>query len=412
MKLAAVRAIANLAKEPVPELVNLAYNQRTISFGRDYIIPKPFDPRLITTVAPAVAKAAMDSGVALYPIKDWEAYDEELFSRLGRDDKFIRLALEKAKANPKRVVFSDGDSYKVLKASQILIDEGIATPILLGNKEKIHQMIEEYQLAIEDVEIISPRDEEEKLNEFAQAYWQKRKRKGVTLYEAKKLLKHREYFGSMMVDFGEADVLISGLTVKYSTGVRPILEIIGTEQNSRTVSGLYVLLTKRGPLYLADTTINEDPTVEEIVDITVNTARSMKRTNLIPKVALLSYSNFGSHKGDVPSKMHKAIEILHERHPDLIVDGEMQANFALDKELLSEVFPFSDLVGKRPNVFIFPDLASGNISYKLLQSFGAVEAIGPMLIGLNKSAHVLQMGSSVREIVNMTTLAVIDAQSR
>ena len=412
MKLAAVRAIANLAKETVPEVVNLAYNQRAMGFGPEYIIPKPFDPRLITTVAPAVAKAAMDSGVALNPITDWEAYREELQRRLGRDDKFIRLAMEKAKANPQRVVFSDGDSYKVLKAAQILHDEGIAKPILLGNEKKILKMIDHYQLGIEDIEILDPRVEEELSLHFAETYWRKRQRRGVTLYEAKKLMQHREYFGSMMVDCGDADVLISGLTVKYSTGVRPILEIIGPAPGVKTVSGLYTLLTKRGPLFLADTTINEEPTAEEIAEITANTASALERTNIKPKVALLSYSNFGSHKGNVPRKMHKAIELLRSKHPELLVDGEMQANFALDKDLLEEVFPFSELVGKTPNVFIFPDLAAGNIAYKLLQSFGAVEAIGPLLIGVNKSAHVLQMGSSVREIVNVTTLAVVDAQSR
>ena len=412
MKLAAVRAIANLAKETVPEVVNLAYNQRAMGFGPEYIIPKPFDPRLITTVAPAVARAAMDSGVALNPITDWEAYREELQRRLGRDDKFIRLAMEKAKANPQRVVFSDGDSYKVLKAAQILHDEGIAKPILLGNEKKILKMIDHYQLGIEDIEILDPRVEEELSLHFAETYWRKRQRRGVTLYEAKKLMQHREYFGSMMVDCGDADVLISGLTVKYSTGVRPILEIIGPAPGVKTVSGLYTLLTKRGPLFLADTTINEEPTAEEIAEITANTASALERTNIKPKVALLSYSNFGSHKGNVPRKMHKAIELLRSKHPELLVDGEMQANFALDKDLLEEVFPFSELVGKTPNVFIFPDLAAGNIAYKLLQSFGAVEAIGPLLIGVNKSAHVLQMGSSVREIVNVTTLAVVDAQSR
>ena len=412
MKLAAVRAIANLAKEPVPEVVNLAYNQRSMGFGPDYIIPKPFDPRLITTVAPAVAKAAMDSGVALNPIKDWEAYREELYARLGRDDKFIRLVMEKAKANPQRVVFSDGDSYKVLKAAQILRDEGIAKPILLGNEKKILKLIDHYQLGIEDVEILDPRVEEELSLHFAECYWKKRQRRGVTLYEAKKLMQHREYFGSMMVDLGEADVLISGLTVKYSMGVRPILEIIGPAPGVKTISGLYTLLTKRGPMFLADTTINVDPTAEQIAEITANTARMLERTNIKPKVALLSYSNFGSHHGEVPRKMHKAVELLRANHPDLIVDGEMQANFALDKDLLEEVFPFSELVGQKPNVFIFPDLAAGNIAYKLLQSFGAVEAIGPLLIGVNKSAHVLQMGSSVREIVNVSALAVVDAQSR
>ena len=412
MKLAAVKAIANLAKEPVPEIVNIAYNDRVMSFGANYIIPKPFDPRLITTVAPAVAKAAMDSGVAKTPIKDWTKYNDELTARLGRDDKFVRLALEKAKSNPKRVVFTDGDTYRVLKASQILVEEGIAKPILLGPKKQILKMIDQYQLAIEEnISIIDVAAEEEKVENFAQLFWQERKRKGVTLYEAKKMMKKREYFASMMVKLGEADAIISGLTIKYSSAVKPILEVIGTAKGTTTVAGMYVLLTKHGPLFLADTTINEIPTVEEIVEITVSTARVVKSINYVPKIALLSYSNFGSHKGVIPQKMRKATEILQRDYPELIVDGEMQANFATDEDLLAEVFPFSNLVGNRPNVFIFPELAAGNIAYKMLQSFGALEAIGPLLIGVEKSAHVLQMGSSVREIVNTTTMAVVDAQS-
>jgi len=412
MKLAAVKAIANLAKETVPEIVNIAYNERVISFGPNYIIPKPFDPRLITSVAPAVAKAAMDSGVAKSPIKDWSAYNAELIARLGRDDKFIRLALEKAKADPKRVVFADGDTYRVLKAAQIVLDEGIAKPILLGSRKQILKMIDQYQLGIEDIQIVDPIAEEELLESYSKRLWESRKRKGVTLYEAKKLMKKREYFASMMVESGDADACISGLTIKYASAVKPILEVIGTVKGATTVAGMYVLLTKHGPLFLADTTINEEPTVAEIVEITVNTAKSIARTNLTPRIALLSYSNFGSHKGEIPRKMHEAVAILQRDFPDLIVDGEMQANFALDKDLLAEVFPFSNLVGQRPNVFIFPNLAAGNIAYKLLQSFGALEAIGPLLIGVQKSAHVLQMGSSVREIVNMTTLAVVDAQTR
>ena len=412
MKLAAVRAIADLAKETVPEIVNLAYNQRAISFGPDYIIPKPFDPRLITTVAPAVAKAAMDSGVAKNPIKDWDKYNSELQNRLGRDDKFIRLAAEKAKANPKRIVFSDGETYKVIKAAQIITDEGIGKPILLGNRAKILKMIEHYQLGIEDVEIVDPQKDEQRHDKYSQMYWEKRRRRGVTEFEARKVMNNNEYFGCMMLESGEADVLLSGLTIKYSSAIRPILEIVGTADEVSTAAGLYILLTKNGPLFVADTTINENPTVDEIVQITVCTARAMKRTNLRPKVALLSFSNFGSHKGTIPKKMHQAVKILQETYPDLVVDGEMQANFATNQELLEEVFPFSHLVGNRPNVFIFPDLASGNIAYKLLQNYGAVEAIGPILVGLKKSAHVLQMGSSVREIVNVATIAIVDAQTK
>jgi len=412
MKLAAVRAIAQLARETVPEVVNIAYNLRSLAFGREYIIPKPFDPRLITTVAPAVARAAMESGVARKPITDWKAYKEELFTRLGRDDKFIRLVVEKAKSDPKRVVFTDGDTYKVLKAAQILADEGIAKPIVLGRKSKILALMHEFNLETEGIQIVDLHEEPEMIKEFAGKFHEARKRKGVTLYEAQKNMHTRGYFGGMMVKTGMADVLITGLSLKYPKAIKPVLEIIGKRKGVNKIAGMYILLTKRGPLFLADTTINENPSVEDIVEIVLNTSDSVKRFNIKPKVALLSFSNFGSHHGTIPQRMHQAAAILHDTHPQLIVDGEMQANFAMDNELLSDVFPFSQLAGKDPNVLIFPDLASGNISYKLLQSYGAVEAIGPMLLGLNKSAHVLQMGSGVREIVNMAALAVVDAQTR
>ena len=412
MKLAAVRAIAQLTKEPVPELVNIAYNQKSISFGRDYIIPKPFDPRLITTVAPAVAKAAIDSGVAKKPITDFEAYREALFTRLGRDDKFIRLAIAKAKTNPKKVVFADGDTYRVLKAAQILKDEGIAIPILLGNEKKIRSMIEEYQLGIEDVHIIDPRANEAQVEAYAQIYWKRRERKGITLFEARKFMEQRNYYGNMMLDQGETDVFITGQNIKYPAAVKPIFEIIGPKEKGGIVAGLYILLTKRGPLFVADTTINENPTAEEIAQIALSTAQTLDRINVQPRVAMLSFSNFGSHKGRLAQKMGEAVNILRKEYPEMIVDGEMQANYALDNEQLKEQFPFSKLVGKRPNVLIFPNLSAGNIAYKMLQSFGSVEAIGPLLIGLRKSAHVLQMGSTVREIVNTTTLAVVEAQAR
>lgn len=411
MKLAAVRSLAQLARETVPEVVNLAYNQRSLSFGRTYIIPKPFDPRLITVVAPAVAKAAMDSGVARKPITDWKAYKEELYTKLGRDDKFIRLVIEKAKSEPKRVVFTDGETYNVLKAAQILSDEGIAKPIVLGKKTKIQATLDKYNLDSDGIEILDLYDEPERVARYAEQYHHDRRRSGVTAYEAQKNMHTRGYFGSMMVKCGDADVLITGLSLKYPKAIKPVLEIIGRRKGINKIAGMYILLTKRGPIFLSDTTINENPTVDEIVEIVLSTADAVRRSNIKPKVAMLSFSNFGSHKGAVPQKMHKATEMLHARHPDLIVDGEMQANFAMDNKLLSEVFPFSDLVDNQPNVLIFPDLASGNIAYKLLQSYGAAEAIGPILIGLNKSAHVLQMGSSVREIVNMAALAVVDAQT-
>ena len=412
MKLAAVRAIAELTKEPVPELVNLAYGESNLTFGPTYIIPKPFDPRLITTVAPAVAKAAMDSGVAKAPISDWEAYNRVLSDRLGRDDKFIRLLNENASQKPQRIVFTEGDQYRILKAAEILINGGIAKPVLLGPKAKIERIIEEYQLELSGAEIIDIISDTQGREEYAQKLYDMRMRRGWTLAECRSKIKSREDYGNMMLKEGRVDALISGLTVKYPTALRPILRIIGTEEGLSKAAGMYTLLTKRGPMFFADTTINLDPTVEEIIQMVLNVADTVRRTNIEPKVALLSYSNFGSSNGPDARKMAKASKILREEHPDLIVDGEIQANFALNPNLLEESFPFSDLVGHRANVFIFPNLAAGNITYKMLQSFGAAEAIGPMLIGTQKSAHVLQLGASVREIVNMATLAAVDARTR
>lgn len=412
MKLAAVRAIAELTKEPVPELVNLAYGESNLTFGPTYIIPKPFDPRLITTVAPAVAKAAMDSGVAKAPIKDWEGYNRVLSDRLGRDDKFIRLLNENARQKPQRIIFTEGDQYRILKAAEILINGGTATPVLLGPKAKIEGIIEEYQLELSGAEIIDVMGDAQGREEFAQELYHMRKRRGWTLAECRSKVKQRDYYGNIMLKLNKADALISGLTVKYPTALRPILRVIGTEKGLSKAAGMYTLLTKRGPMFFADTTINLDPTVEEIVQIVLNVADTVRRTNIEPKVALLSYSNFGSSNGPDARKMAQASRILRKDYPDLIVDGEVQANFALNPKLLEESFPFSDLVGHKANVFIFPNLAAGNITYKMLQSFGAAEAIGPMLIGTQKSAHVLQLGASVREIVNMATLAAVDARTR
>jgi malate dehydrogenase (oxaloacetate-decarboxylating)(NADP+) len=412
MKLAAVRAIAELTKEPVPELVNLAYGESNLTFGPTYIIPKPFDPRLITTVAPAVAKAAMDSGVAKAPISDWEAYNRVLSDRLGRDDKFIRLLNENASQKPQRIVFTEGDQYRILKAAEILINGGTAKPVLLGPKAKIERIIEEYQLELGGAEIIDIIADSSGREEYAQKLYDMRMRRGWTLAECRSKIKSREYYGNMMLKEGRVDALISGLTVKYPTALRPILRIIGTEEGLSKAAGMYTLLTKRGPMFFADTTINLDPTVEEIIQMVLNVADTVRRTNIEPKVALLSYSNFGSSNGPDARKMAQASKILRKEHPELIVDGEIQANFALNPDLLEESFPFSDLVGHRANVFIFPNLAAGNITYKMLQSFGAAEAIGPMLIGTQKSAHVLQLGASVREIVNMATLAAVDARTR
>jgi malate dehydrogenase (oxaloacetate-decarboxylating)(NADP+) len=414
MKLAAVYAIAQLAKEAVPDTVNLAYDSKNIVFGPEYIIPKPIDPRLIYTVAPAVAKAAIESGVAQYKISNWDGYVNELINRLGLDNKLIRNVTNKAKSNPKRVVFTEADHYKILKAAQQVADEGIAKPILLGDAEKIRKLIAENNLDLGDIPIIDPRakSEDDRRYAFGDLFFKKRQRRGFTLYEARKIMKERNHFGAMMVETGAADAMISGLTRKYADPIRPALQIIGVQEGVSRVAGMYILNTKAGPFFFADTTMNVNPTVQELVDITVLTANSVKQFNITPRIALLSYSNFGSAEGELPNKVRDAVDLLHRNYPGMIVDGEMQANFALNNELLKEQFPFSDLVDKKVNTLIFPNLASGNIAYKLIQEMGGAEAIGPVLIGMKKPVHILQLGSSVREIVNMVTIAVIDAQAK
>lgn len=413
MKLAAVKAIAALAKETIPEEVIEAYGGKNISFGREQIIPKPLDPRLIYYVAPAVARAAMDSGVAQFPIENWEDYENQLKSRLGLDNKLIRNITTKAQGNPKTVVFPEGDNIKVLKAAQQAYEEGVAFPILLGRKQKIQDLMTEYGIELPEVEIIDCKsDEEEKRrNTYGSEFFEKRKRKGMTEFESISLMRERNYFGAMMVDRGDADAMITGVTRSYRSSVRPAIRTIGMQKDVNVVAGMYILNTKRGPLFLADTTVNLNPTAEQIAEITVNVAKMIRRLKMTPRVALLSYSNFGSSPGPDPEKMAKAVEILHETHPNLVVDGEMQANFALNSELMNEKFPFSTLANKEVNTLIFPNLSAGNIAYKLLQQMNEVDAIGPILIGLRKSIHVMQLGASVREISNMIKIAVIDAQN-
>jgi malate dehydrogenase (oxaloacetate-decarboxylating)(NADP+) len=413
MKLAAIKAIAELAKKPVPEAVNLAYNTKNLRFGKEYIIPKPMDQRLIAEVSSAVAKAAMESGVARKSITDWEAYAEELRKRVGTDDKLLRSISLKAKQSPKRVVFAEADTYKILRAAQIVKDEGIATPILLGNTERIWQIIRENGLELGDVKIIDPKAENcENAAKYAEYLYEKRQRRGITLYEAKKMMLDRNYYGASMVEFGEADALISGLTKSYSDTIKPALQIIGIQPGVNRVAGMYMMLTKKGPVFFGDTTVNINPSVKELVDITLLVEESVRQFNIKPRIAILSYSNFGSNEGPVPEKTREAVQILHEQHPEIIVDGEMQANFAINAHLLTDNFPFASLNGKPANTLIFPNLESGNIAYKLLQELGGAEAVGPILLGLNKPVHVLQLGSSVREIVNMITIAVVDAQQK
>jgi malate dehydrogenase (oxaloacetate-decarboxylating)(NADP+) len=414
MKLAAVYAIANLAKEPVPDYVNIAYNSKNLSFGPEYIIPKPIDNRLIWTVSPAVAKAAMESGVAKHAIKDWDAYVLELENRLGKDNKLIRSLTTTAKSNPKRIVFTEADTYKILKAAQVAKDEGIAKPILLGNKEKIESLIKEHHLELHDVPVIDPqsKEEEDKRNTYGDMLWKKRQRKGVTQYDARKSMRERNYFGAMMVEMGDADGMISGLTRKYSQPILAALQCIGVQEGNSLVAGLYIMMTKRGPFFFADCTMNVDPTPEQLVEITTLTANAVRQFSFVPRIAMLSYTNFGSSPGTVPDNVSKAAAILHRDYPGLIVDGDLQANFAVNNNLLKEQFPFSTLVDKNVNTLIFPNLAAGNIAYKLMQELGGAEAIGPVLMGMKKPAHVLQLGSSVREIVNMITIAVVDAQNK
>jgi malate dehydrogenase (oxaloacetate-decarboxylating)(NADP+) len=413
MKLAAVKAIASLAKETIPEEVIEAYGGKNISFGREQIIPKPLDPRLIYYVAPAVAKAAMDSGVAQFPIENWEEYENQLKSRLGLDNKLLRNITTKAQGNPKKVVFPEGDNIKVLKAAQQAYEEGVAFPILLGRKKKIQDLMTEYGIELPEVEIIDCKSDEEenRRNLYGSEFFEKRKRKGMTEFESISLMRERNYFGAMMVDRGDADAMITGVTRSYRSSVRPAIRTIGMQKDVNVVAGMYILNTKRGPLFLADTTVNLNPTAEQIAEITVNVAKMIRRLKMTPRIAMLSYSNFGSSPGPDPEKMAKAVEILHETHPNLVVDGEMQANFALNGELMNEKFPFSNLANKEVNTLIFPNLSAGNIAYKLLQQMNEVDAIGPILIGLRKSIHVMQLGASVREISNMIKIAVIDAQN-
>ena len=412
MKLAAVRAIASLAEENVPDEVSEAYGEGALTFGRELIIPKPVDPRLITAVAPAVAQAAMESGIAQAPISDWEQYKRQLELRLGNDSTFSRNIATRAARAPKRVVFAEAEHYKVLKAAEMAMDEGIAHPILLGREERIAALIEENNLELEGATILDPRadDQLERRQAFGEVLFARRKRHGLTALEAERSMRQRNYFGSMLVDQGEADALVSGLTRNYPNVIRPALHAIGKAQGVNKVAGMYILQTKNGPMFFADTTVNTNPTAEDIVNITLLTAEAVRNLRIVPRIALLSYSNFGSSKGYDAEKMAEAARYLHVHHPELIVDGEIQANFAMNQDKLAESFPFSALHKRRVNTLIFPNLAAGNISYKLLQELAGMDAQGPVLLGMRKSVHILQMGSSAKEILDMVRLAVVDAQ--
>ncbi|MCL6295373.1 NADP-dependent malic enzyme [Jejuia spongiicola] len=413
MKMAAVKALARLAKEPVPEQVNIAYGETRLTFGKEYIIPKPFDPRLIAEVPPAVAKAAMESGIAKEPIIDWEKYQDTLRERLGSDNKLVRLLLNRAKLDPKRVVFAEADQLAVLKAAQIAYEDGIAYPILLGRKETIESLMKEIEFDA-DVPIIDPKTEEEnpRKDKYAKVYWEQRKRRGITYYSAQKLMRERNYFAAMMVSEGDADALISGYSRNYPTVVKPMLELIGMAKGATRIATTNVMMTKRGPLFLSDTSINIDPSAKDLTKIAQMTSQVIKMFGMKPVMAMTSYSNFGSSQHINASKVREAVSYLHRHFPDMIVDGELQTDFALNDEMLREKFPFSKLVGKKVNALIFPNLDSANITYKLLKELNDSQSIGPIMMGMRKPVHILQLGANVDEIVNMTAIAVIDAQHK
>ncbi|WP_422350200.1 NADP-dependent malic enzyme [Flagellimonas sp.] len=413
MKMAAVRALADLTREPVPEQVNIAYDTTRLAFGKEYIIPKPFDPRLITKIPPAVAKAAMESGVAKAPIQDWKKYVEELYQRSGNDNKVVRLMHNRARMNPKRIVFAEAELLDVMKAAQIVHEEGIAIPILLGNREIIEGLKKELDFDAE-VEIIDPRSEETKevRTRYAMKLWESRKRKGETQYSARINMGKRNYFGAMMLLEGDADGMISGYSRSYPKVLKPVFEVLGRAKGVTNASTVNIMITDRGPLFLADTSINIDPNAEELAEIAQMTANVAGTFGFNPVMALLSYANYGSSSHPNARKVREAVRILHERNPDLVVDGEIQTDFALDQDLCHNNFPFSKLAGKKVNTLIFPNLDSANITYKLLKGLHNAESIGPIMVGLRRSAHILQLGASVDEMVNMAAVAVIDAQER
>jgi malate dehydrogenase (oxaloacetate-decarboxylating)(NADP+) len=414
MKLAAVKALAELTKTPVPDIVNMAYNEKNISFGPNYIIPKPLDPRLLSYVAPAVAKAAMESGVAKYPITNWEEYELQLNKRLGIDNQLMRAIGSKARKDPRRVVFADAENIKVIKAAQLVFEEGVAYPILLGDIKNIHQIADANGIDLEGIPVIDPKskEQEHQRDVFGRLFFLKRQRKGLNRYEATKAMKERTHFGCMMVETGMADAMISGLSRKYSDTIRPALQIIGKDENVRKIAGMYIMLTKRGPLFLADATVNFNPRADELADITQIVAKEVRSFGITPRVAMLSYSNFGSSDSPEAKIVARAREIVKEREPNLVCDGEIQPIVAFNKDILKDNYPFSELVNGAPNVLIFPNLASSNIAYNLLQEVGDADAIGPILLGLKKPVHILQLGSSVRSIFNVVLIAVVDAQMK
>ncbi len=413
MKMAAVKALAALAKESVPEQVNIAYGETKLIFGREYIIPKPFDPRLITMVAPAVAKAAMESGVALHPITDWEKYEEELMERLGSDNKMVRLLTNRAKTDPKRVVFAEADHLDVLKAAQIVWEEGIGHPILLGNREVILELKEELGFDA-DVPIYDPKTKEEdgRRLHYAEIFWKARQRRGISLLDAQKWMRERNYFAAMMVNEGEADALVTGFSRSYPSVVKPMMQLIGKAPGISLIATTNMMMTNRGPMFLSDTAINPNPTSDDLAKIALMTAKTARMFGMEPVIAMVSFSNFGSSLDPSAGKVREAVAYLHKYYPDLVVDGEIQADFALNPDMLKAKFPFSKLAGKKVNTLIFPNLESANITYKMLKELYKVDSVGPIMLGMEKPVHIFQLGASVEEMVNMAAVAVVDAQEK
>jgi malate dehydrogenase (oxaloacetate-decarboxylating)(NADP+) len=413
MKMAATKAIAQLAKEPVPEQVNIAYGELKLNFGRDYIIPKPFDPRLIATIPPAVARAAMESGVAQEPIQDWDRYTEQLLSRMGSDNKLVRLLLNRARTNPKKIVFAEADNLDVLKAAQIVMEEGIGIPILLGRKEVIEDLMNELGFD-EPCLIIDPKSDEEtaRKDRYAHEFWKLRRRKGVTEFDAGKMLRQRNYFAAMMVKLGDADALITGVAQSYPKSVTPMMEIIGKSPGVDKIATTNLMITAKGPLFISDTSININPDTLELAKIAQMTGRTASMFGIKPVMAMISYANFGSSKHAHATKVTEAVKYLHQYYPSIDVDGEIQTDFALNPELLEKKFPFSKLAGKKVNTLIFPNLESANSTYKMLKELNNIDSIGPIMMGMQKPVHILQLGASVDEIVNMSAVAVIDAQQK
>ena len=413
MKMAAVKALADLAKETVPEQVNIAYGTTKLAFGENYIIPKPFDPRLITTVPMAVAKAAMESGVAQAPISDWNQYQEQLHQRTGSDTKLVRLITSQAKRNMQRVVYAEADELDVLKAAQMVFEEGIAHPILLGNKERILELMETLEFEA-DISIIDPKKEDvkEQREAYAETYWKLRQRRGVTLYDAQSRMRERNYFAAMMVREGDADAMISGYSRSYPNVLKPVLQVIDRAEGVNRVATTNLMITNKGPLFLADTSININPNAKDLAKIAQMTSYTATLFGMQPKVAMLSYSNFGSSKNEDAQKVNEAVSLLHRYVPHIDVDGPIQADFALNKAMRTKKFPFSKIAGKEVNTLLFPDLNAANIAYKLIKELDDALSIGPIMMGLKQAVHILQLGASVDEIVHMTAVAAVDAHNK